>query len=166
MQWSNFFIATASASAALTGLIFVGVSINLKKILDQKGLPDRALISLILLRNILMISLYLLLPGQLAYPQGLGITMISLLAWVVISSIDWKVQQNKELPYRQHYTLNMILNQVALLPCIICGLLVLSQNTTIDWPPTHYGYWLVFAILFSFVKSVIDAWVLLVEIHR
>jgi modulator of FtsH protease len=29
--WDNFFLAEAGASAALTGLIFVGVSINLTK---------------------------------------------------------------------------------------------------------------------------------------
>ena len=166
MTWSNFFVATAGASAALTGLIFVGVSINLKKILDQKGLPDRALISLILLLNILTLSLFLLVPDQLAHAEGTEILLISLVAYIAVTIIDWKVQQHKDLPYRKHYTVNMVLNQVALLPYLICGILVLSQDTTIDWPPTHYGYWLVVAILFSFIKSVIDAWVLLVEIHR
>jgi hypothetical protein len=33
--WANFFIAQVGAAAALTGLIFVGVSINLNKIQDN-----------------------------------------------------------------------------------------------------------------------------------
>jgi hypothetical protein len=41
--WENFFIAEVGASAALTGLIFVGVSINLARILSFPKLPNRAL---------------------------------------------------------------------------------------------------------------------------
>ena len=39
--WDNFFIAEVGASAALAGLIFVAVSLNLPKILSVGGLPDR-----------------------------------------------------------------------------------------------------------------------------
>ncbi len=41
--WENFFVAEVGASAALAGLIFVGVSINLNRILSLPRLPDRAL---------------------------------------------------------------------------------------------------------------------------
>jgi hypothetical protein len=34
-EWGNFFIAQVGASAALAGLIFVGVSINLERILKK-----------------------------------------------------------------------------------------------------------------------------------
>ena len=40
---------------ALTGLIFVGVSINITKVLSFPKLPDRALLSLVLLLNILVV---------------------------------------------------------------------------------------------------------------
>jgi hypothetical protein len=45
-EWHDFFIACAGASAALMGLIFVGVSINLTRILSFPTLPGRALISM------------------------------------------------------------------------------------------------------------------------
>ena len=51
-EWSNFFMAILGAAAALTGLIFVGVSISLTKILSIPTLPGRALISLTLLLTI------------------------------------------------------------------------------------------------------------------
>ncbi len=51
--WENFFIAEVGASVALTGLIFVGVSINLTRILSLTGLPNRALLALTLLLTIL-----------------------------------------------------------------------------------------------------------------
>ncbi|MBS1918513.1 MAG: hypothetical protein JST87_19775 [Bacteroidetes bacterium] len=43
------------AAAVLTGLIFVGVSLNLTKILSFTSLPNRTLISLLLLLNILIV---------------------------------------------------------------------------------------------------------------
>jgi hypothetical protein len=40
--WESFFVAQVGASAAVAGLVFVGVSINLDKILKYAGLPGRA----------------------------------------------------------------------------------------------------------------------------
>jgi hypothetical protein len=36
-SWHDLFVASAGAAAALTGLIFVAVSINLAKIVDPAG---------------------------------------------------------------------------------------------------------------------------------
>src|ERR1700733_8369993 len=41
-QWHDLFIAEAGAAAALAGLLFVAVSINLKQILALPSLPARA----------------------------------------------------------------------------------------------------------------------------
>jgi hypothetical protein len=39
--WGELFLAEAGASAALTGLLFVAISINLAKILEVRGLVGR-----------------------------------------------------------------------------------------------------------------------------
>jgi hypothetical protein len=40
--WESFFVAEVGASAVLAGLVFVGLSINLDKIIAGSGLPGRA----------------------------------------------------------------------------------------------------------------------------
>jgi hypothetical protein len=42
-EWSEFFVAQAGAAAVLAGLVFVGVSINLDKIIGIPSLPSRVL---------------------------------------------------------------------------------------------------------------------------
>ena len=65
-EWHDFFLAQAGAAGVLTGLVFVGASINLQKILSQpgSGLPGRAADALILLVAVLTASVLLLVPGR------------------------------------------------------------------------------------------------------
>ena len=62
--WESFFVAQVGASAAVAGLVFVGVSINLDKILKYAGLPGRAQEALIVLMLVLVVSSLMLVPGQ------------------------------------------------------------------------------------------------------
>lgn len=63
-QWHDLFVACAGAAAALTGLLFVAVSIHLRAILAYRGLPARALETLALLMGVLLVSVFGLVPGQ------------------------------------------------------------------------------------------------------
>jgi hypothetical protein len=62
-EWSELFVAAAGASAALAGLLFVAVSINVERILQFQGLPERALAALLLL-GVLVISIIGLIPAR------------------------------------------------------------------------------------------------------
>ena len=63
-DWNGYFTAQAGAFAALTGLVFVALSNNLKKILESPGLPGRAGEAVILLVEPVLIGLLGLLPHQ------------------------------------------------------------------------------------------------------
>ncbi|HEY6636935.1 MAG TPA: hypothetical protein VIZ61_04550 [Solirubrobacterales bacterium] len=47
-EWTDLFVASAGASAALAGLVFVAVPINIDRILRFPGLPERALETVLL----------------------------------------------------------------------------------------------------------------------
>ncbi len=84
-EWSDLLVATAGAAAALTGLLFVGVSISLTKILSLPTLPIRALISLTLLLTILIQSILLLVPQQSSYLIGVEVLVPGFIAWMAIT---------------------------------------------------------------------------------
>jgi hypothetical protein len=63
-EWTDFFVAGAGASAALVGLVFVAVSINVDRILRLRGLPERAVATVMLLLSAVLVSLLGLMPGQ------------------------------------------------------------------------------------------------------
>src|SRR5438067_8914296 len=68
--WQPFFPAQLGAAATLGGLVFVGLSLNLNKILAYAALPIRAMLALFLLLLVLIVSSIGLLPGRDDPPSG------------------------------------------------------------------------------------------------
>jgi hypothetical protein len=158
MEWHDLFVATAGAAAALTGLIFVGISINLQKILSHPTLVTRASLSLILLMAILIFSVLLLIPGGRA-AIGWVFTFLACTLWIVVLRSDITIYRKSERQYRGQFLFVIVLDQVCTVLYVIGGICLLASG---DAGP----YWIAAAFLFSFGKSVLDAWVLLIEIMR
>lgn len=80
--WHDLAVGTVSATAALVGLPFVSVSINLTQIIKYPALPRRALGTLGLLVALLIGRIFVLIPAQpiSALAVELGITGLLLMA--------------------------------------------------------------------------------------
>jgi modulator of FtsH protease len=155
--WENFFVAEAGAAAALTGLIFVAVSINLSKILASAWLPGRAFETLIVLLGVLLVSTAGLVP-QPPTALGLEIAVIGGLVWLM-STVDQMRLLHVSEARRWWILSRTILSQLATVPFVIGGIsLCLRAGGGL--------YWVFAAVIWSFIAGVMNGWVLLVEILR
>ena len=84
--WTDFFVAAAGASAALAGLVFVAVSINVESILKYPGLPERGLTTVLLFAGVLVVSLFGLAPGLSTHTFAIEILALGVVATAFLSS--------------------------------------------------------------------------------
>ena len=157
--WENFFVGELGASAALTGLVFVGVSINLTKIMASSNLINRALEALVALVVVLFISSLLLIPGQDFLASGIEVLLIGLLDWMTMFLLQLHTLRQVEPQYRSAFAGIIVPSQMAALSFVIAGVVLLIFGT-------GGLYWIVAATLLSFLAAFTDAWVLLIEINR
>jgi hypothetical protein len=157
-QWSDLFVATAGASAALAGLVFVAVSINLDRILALTGLPERALETVLLLVAALLISVIGLIPGQGHVALGVELLLVSIAIGIFIARLPTSHGAAAE-ETRDRILGRWVIRVAGVLPLIVGGFSVLAE--------AGGGlYWIVAGIVFAIVGAIANAWVLLVEILR
>ena len=159
-QWRDLFVAVAGASAALLGLLFVAVSINLERILSYEGLPERALETLMLLLGVLVISIVGLMPGQGHVALGLELLGIATIVSAVVfrlPAVSGAEDRGTELARWRWSRLAVRLLGTA--PLVLGGLAVLLE--------AGGGlYWIAAGVVLAICGAVANAWVLLVEILR
>jgi hypothetical protein len=157
-EWKDLFVAVAGASAALTGLLFVAVSINLERILKFEGLPERALETLLFLVSALLVSIVALIPGQSHVALGLELLIVSSVAATVILRLPTLRMSDDEVE-RSWVLTRWAVRLAATVPFVVGGASVLAE--------CGGGlYWVVAGIVFAIIGAVASAWVLLVEILR
>ncbi len=88
-DWHDFFVAEAGAAGVLTGLVCVGVSMNLERILSEPGwgLTGHAAEALILLMAGLTASSLLIVPGQGRGLVGTEVRVVGIAAWAWVLAI-------------------------------------------------------------------------------
>jgi modulator of FtsH protease len=75
-EWGNFAIGLTTASGALTGLVFVAVSIRVREVLDDPFHRRRTESTFVILLATLTASLLLLIPSQGRVALGLEMLLI------------------------------------------------------------------------------------------
>jgi hypothetical protein len=157
-EWHDLFVATAGASAALAGLVFVAVSINIERILKYPGLPERALETILLLLGALLVSIVGLIPAQSHVALGLELLLVSLAIGGVIAALPATHVQDEPEP-RSWLWSRWGTRLAGTVPLMIGGISVLAASG-------GGLYWIAGGIVFAIVGAVSNAWVLLVEILR
>lgn len=157
--WESFFVGELGASAALSGLVFVGISINLATILMFPWLPNMALEALVALVTVLFSSSLLLIPGQTFPTMGVEVLLVGLAAWTTFGLLLLNSLRKLEAEDRGVYIRNTMFSQLAALAFVSAGVVLLFVGAA--------GlYFVVAATLLSFLTAFINAWVLLIEINR
>ncbi len=158
-EWSNLFVAIAGASAALAGLLFVAVSINIERILKFRGLPERGLETVLLLVGVLIISVIGLIPAQSHVALGIELLVISLILATILVRLP-KVEATTAKTEPRTWVLSRWAVRLGGTTLLIIGAISVLAG--------HGGglYWIVAGIVFAMIGAVVNAWVLLVEILR
>jgi hypothetical protein len=157
-EWTDFFVAGAGASAALAGLVFVAVSINVDRILRLRGLPERALSTVMLLLSVVLVSLLGLMPGQSRAALAGELLGVGLVFAVVILALTSRSMATSD---RQpvHVFLQWFLVGLGTVPVVLGAVSLFAE--------AGGGlYWVAVGIVLATTGAVANAWVLLVEILR
>ncbi|HEY7034164.1 MAG TPA: hypothetical protein VH482_22690 [Thermomicrobiales bacterium] len=158
-EWHDFFVAEVGASAALVGLIAVGLSISLSELIRFPHLLLRAAGSLVLLLAVLVTSTMLLAPGQTVHTAGIELVLAGAVAWIVTTALGFRGLRSVPLPYRENQWMAIGMRQVATIPVVVAGVAALARGA-------GGLYWLVPGFVAAYVVALFDAWVILVEVHR
>lgn len=161
--WSELFLAAAGATAALSGLIFVGLSVNLRTVLatgKREGgnvLAACGLEALAALLIVLVVSLVGLVPG---IPRGV------LAAFILLTAVGSVTSPVRALVASRRPAALRAITVVRLTAA--AGLTVTLLLAGVTLATGHGGglYWLPAAFVLAVAIAAINAWVLLVEVLR
>ena len=156
--WHDLFVAMAGAAAALTGLIFVAVSISLEQILKYRALPVRTVETLSILFGLLVLSVFILVPGQGLTALGLELLILGAVLAAALLVRRLRLPRAPGEPLTWTLTPAAVI-LVGTLPMIAAGVSLLVGGG-------GGLYWLVPELIGGFAGSVMNAYILLVEVHR
>jgi hypothetical protein len=163
-QWSDFALAQLGASAALLGLVFVGISINLKEFVGTPLLVNRALEAILLLGSVLITATAVLIPAQEREAVGIELVVLGVLVSVAVFRLQggysaYIVRSGDRGPTRASIVSRRVLGLGSTVLIAIAGVLLLAE--------AGGGlYWWPAAIVAAYIGALVNAWVLLVEILR
>ena len=150
--WSNYGVAVVSGAAALTGLLFVAVSVNSAWFRSSKAIRDRAGQALVLFLIPLVTGILLLVPGQSTTALGIEIVVFGLLAGRTFLALG--SQSVKDEPRSI-----VLVDRLSPRFVISTGLLVAGVSLI----TRHAGglYWLLGVHVCALLTGLLNAWVFL-----
>jgi hypothetical protein len=152
------------ACAALVGLLFVALSINVAQILKYPWLPARGGQTLIVLTGALLEASLMLLPDISMKPVCLVLIGCALIVWSLslrlVLNFVCGLNEQQQIVVPRDWTYGYFgLAQIATLPAVVGALFLYFGNLA------GY-YWIAGGLLAIFVFALLNSWILLIEILR
>jgi hypothetical protein len=163
-QWSEFALAQLGASAALLGLVFVGVSINLRDVVGSRLLVNRAGEAVIVLGSVLVSATAVLIPAQDRGALSAELLAVATATLVVV----WRLQRGARAatpgdeqrgPPRSSLVVRRVLGLGAQILLAVGAItLAVKGGGGLYWWPS--------AVIAAYMSALANAWALLIEILR
>ena len=155
-SWQNFYVMSGGAAAALTGLLFVAMSIHAREIMAHPLLGNRALGTLISLLVQLALAGAVLVPGQPTLAIGIEVEAAAIF-FLVFTTIS-VVQRRQSLGQRSR--LQTLFESVGGSTWILL-FLASGISLMIRWGGGFYL--LAVVMLFMFAWNVYISWMLITQ---
>ncbi|QUQ63803.1 hypothetical protein [Kutzneria sp. CA-103260] len=150
-DWQSFAVMTGGASGALTGLLFVAVSLNANRIARHRALRASAGQTLVLFLVPLIMATVLLVPGQPEWALGAELIAVGLGAAVSLLNIG----RRRREPAEDKWLVSVFDRRDT---NVIVMLLVVASGAVLIAGASAGLYLLVPAALVAFLSGVVNAW--------
>ena len=163
-DWESFALAHVGASAALLGLVFVVISINLRDIVGSGPLVHRAGEAVVLLGGVLAVATVVLIPGQRKDVLSAELILLAGALFAVIlfmqrDAVTQPTDPGRPGPPRGSLAMRRVFGLGAAVLIVLAGITLAAE--------AGGGlYWLPAAILAAYAGSLSNAWILIIEILR
>ncbi|HEY6566823.1 MAG TPA: hypothetical protein VI341_04810 [Actinomycetota bacterium] len=157
--WHDFAIAVAGASAALAGLLFVAMSINVKEIVADPHLPPRAAGAVVTLSTPMVFSILLLDPVQSSSALGVELIVLAILVGVALGAMLRPRRGGQGRVDIKWVGGNALPSVLLVGSILLAGVGILSTSV-------RGLAWLTLAAIAAIFGGLLQAWVLLIEIRR
>jgi uncharacterized membrane protein len=169
--WDNFAVISGSAAGALTGLLFVAVSLNRDRIVGHEALHGEAGQTLVLFLLALLLSLVLVIPGVSVRTLGVVLVAIALVSGMILwligrpgRDITGRRDPGRERgmvraePAGAEDGLARLVDAVS--PNLLTAVLITVAGC-VQLAGDDGLYWLAAAIVLSLISGVVNAWLFL-----
>jgi modulator of FtsH protease len=157
--WSEFFVASAGASAALAGLIIVAMTVNVDLIIRIPGMASRAASAIAVLVLATVVALAGLIPGQSMVLFGAEVVALSAIALGITIDSTARVLRHRGGATVLQAVTKTTIGMVPPVAFAAGGILIAASAAS------GAGL-LAVGTVTAILVSVVNAWVVLVEIKR
>ena len=155
--WETFAGISGTAAAALTGLLFVAVSIRIAYIAKSQELRNRAAQTLSLFGTVLIVSLLIAIPRQASPTLGAELVVLAVITGAGLYVLGLRAKGD-----RSNQAIAPVLEAVT--PTTVTSLLLLAAGIVLAFGVPAGLYVLVVPVLIALVSGIVSAWLLLTKI--